>query len=96
MYLINHIILPPRLPQGSDEDPENEAVLIETTLKTLQSFSHGVPAADQAVILPVSGMISNIQAVRGEDGSLREDGIIHALRRLRSKGKDISPISYRP
>ena len=37
-YLIHHLVLPPKLPQGDDSDPHYERILLRTTIQALQEF----------------------------------------------------------
>lgn len=42
LYLIHHIILPPKLPQADDSKVEYENALLDTTVEALQTFGESV------------------------------------------------------
>jgi len=42
LYLIHHVVLPPKLPQANDYKVEYEHALLDTTVETLQTFGEAV------------------------------------------------------
>ncbi|KAF2866821.1 hypothetical protein BDV95DRAFT_611492 [Massariosphaeria phaeospora] len=68
-YLVNHVILPPKLPQADDYHPANEIVLIETIRQALQEFQDltGSPQVASAI-----ATISNLLKSRGVNGIISD------------------------
>jgi len=42
LYLVHHIVLPPKLPQADDCRSEHEDALLDTTVEALQTFGEAV------------------------------------------------------
>lgn len=48
-YVINHVFLPPRLPQKNDTTPDNELALVGSLHKSLLKFKELEPTASAAL-----------------------------------------------
>ncbi|KAI1100553.1 hypothetical protein F4804DRAFT_348467 [Jackrogersella minutella] len=49
-YIVNHVFLPPQLPQADDYKVEHEEALLESVLRTLSSFKNHVQDYQAAVV----------------------------------------------
>jgi hypothetical protein len=83
-HAINHVFLPPKLPQSDDFDSTFDDALLDMVLTSLQDFKHLVK---EDSIDAVTDLIRNIRAVRGDSGAINEESLKVALQGLREKGK---------
>ncbi|CAG8959752.1 hypothetical protein HYFRA_00001658 [Hymenoscyphus fraxineus] len=65
-YIINHVFLPPKLPQSNDSTTLNEVALTKLFHETLKSFIDHLPEEDQNDWIPSSGMLDTLL----DDGNL--------------------------
>ena len=71
-FVYHHVVLPPKLPQGDDADPEHEAALLHLVLDSLELFPANWGSGTQDAIRTVSNMIRNGIAVRDDRGTINE------------------------
>ncbi|TLS22581.1 uncharacterized protein PpBr36_06787 [Pyricularia pennisetigena] len=64
MYMVNHVFLPPKLPEEDDSDPTNSSALQSTVLKITEKLEDFVPSAKH-------GLNGNVNYIRFE-GVLQE------------------------
>ncbi|PGH08676.1 hypothetical protein AJ79_05958 [Helicocarpus griseus UAMH5409] len=96
MYLVHHIFLPPELPQEDDFDLRYEAILLDICFEALERFRLYVGPEQRVVVQTVIDMVSNLKSVRdSSDGSIREDQLKEAMRRLCNKADGIIPLYIR-
>ncbi|KAF2175401.1 hypothetical protein K469DRAFT_610925 [Zopfia rhizophila CBS 207.26] len=72
-YLIHHLVLPPKLPQGDDFDPHHERILLRATVQALQEFQTHLnnPVQSQQVQSVIS-TVTNLLESRNSSGYVRE------------------------
>ncbi|CAG8984161.1 hypothetical protein HYALB_00008163 [Hymenoscyphus albidus] len=70
-YVINHVFLPPQLPQTNDTDPQNEAGLTKLFHDTLTEFIDLLPGEDQNDWIPSSEMLKVLIEEDGSESPLR-------------------------
>ena len=83
MYLIHHMFLPPKLPDGDDYDSKHEAVLLDTTVDGLKRFKDFLTSDQQQIIDPVIAMVTNMRIMldsSNPDGGIMESELRNALR----------------
>lgn len=81
-YLINHIFLPPELPQQDDSTHDREAFLVSTVIESLENFVHnGIPDS-------VKGAIANLRDVLASQ-DVSEKALLRALGQLVEQGHAI-------
>ncbi|KAF2007622.1 hypothetical protein P154DRAFT_593169 [Amniculicola lignicola CBS 123094] len=72
-YLIHHLVLPPKLPQGEDANPHYELILLRTTIQALQEFqTHFKNPAKSVQIESVIFTVTNLLDSLGSNGSASE------------------------
>ena len=58
-FIVDHVVLPPRLPQGEDKDaPEKEHGLLRLVLKEMTDFAAVCPPADRGSWRSILKMLS--------------------------------------
>ena len=88
MYMINHIFLPPQLPQGDDFNVEFETILLKTTISALLQFQDQITDDQDAVIDLVYVMLDNLRTVRdSSSGAVSEDNLKDILMNICEEGK---------
>lgn len=90
LYLIHHIFLPPKLPNGEDFHSEYETILLDTTIDVLLKFKDYVTSEQNGIIDLVIATVTNLRTVHdsfGTEGSVSEVKLGNALRNLSKKGK---------
>jgi hypothetical protein len=89
-YLVNHVVLPPKLPQKDDYNPAHEQCLIDMVilaLKDLREFSKGhdvkqiIGSAVQAIV--------NLDSIRDRHGHVSELELKQALQQLGQATSDV-------
>ncbi|KAG2757812.1 hypothetical protein P692DRAFT_20789290 [Suillus brevipes Sb2] len=59
-YIINHVFLPLKLPQGSDQSLENDLALSQAVIETALSFSEQLPSDKQLLWMSSLKMLQNL------------------------------------
>ena len=85
-YMINHMFLPPELPQSNDFTVSYETVLIDTTIAALWKFKGHQPDDQSLTIDSIIGLMKNIKDVH-ISGSISEARLRIALKVLSDKGE---------
>ena len=92
-YLIHHIILPPKLPQGDDFNLEHESVMLETIIYGLSTFKRGiVDDGHRAIVDSALAMVTTLRDVRDYrslTGAVNEMKLRDALTDLCREGENI-------
>ncbi|TVY56340.1 hypothetical protein LCER1_G002622 [Lachnellula cervina] len=95
LYLIQHMFLPPKLPQKDDSNLECEKFLLDTTIDALGAFKGHINDTkhDQGVVVDsVIDMVTKMRSVHEFDGNLgavSEEKLLNALADLSKTGGTI-------
>lgn len=71
-YLVNHIVLPPQLPQEDDFDCENERFLLRTTIDGLRALKAFITDENAGALAKAIVTIKNLQRVQDGSGNISE------------------------
>src|SRR5258708_4844951 len=72
-YIINHVFLPLKLPQGSDHSLENDLALAQVVVEAALAFSDQLPSDKQLLWMSSLKMLQNLRdSVRFSAMSARE------------------------
>jgi hypothetical protein len=87
-YLINHIFLPPKLPQADDVNMEYEILMLDTTIDRLSKFK-GHMLEHSAIIDAAIAMITTLRDVRDSlsTGAVNEKKLRDSLADLCKEGE---------
>ena len=69
-YIINHVFLPPKLPQRDDSDVTNSVCLIKQLLAALRSFQDHLPEQNRSKWTPCIKMVGNLLELQDHQGGL--------------------------
>jgi hypothetical protein len=89
-YVVDHVFLPPKLPQEDDSSDSNDATLCDMVHKAAEAFCNVLPAHKQGRWTPILKMLDNIHTLH--QSSFRDDQIISAMQDMRPGG--ISNLAY--
>ena len=78
-YIINHVFLPPKLPQKDDSSPSRDAALAETLLEGLKAFHDLLPTQQQPQWSPLIRMIYQVLSMRDSQGGMATECVGDAL-----------------
>jgi hypothetical protein len=81
-YIIHHVFLPPKLPNGDDASPGNELRLIELVRDSLIAFLPKVDPSSHQAIDSVVALMINMYTATSLDGYLQEDGVRAVLKQI--------------
>lgn len=84
-YMLNHVILPPQLPQEDDYDAEHEAVLLDTVLDCLCDFKKYVGSEEVEITDLAIAMMTNLRDTQDTSRgvfSINEKELCKALKTL--------------
>lgn len=85
-YIINHIFLPPGLPQQDDYTLENDRVLCEELLSSARHYRSKLLSADNVIRWdPMLTMLHNLHEFHNEDG-LSKDRVKVAMTKMQPGG----------
>jgi hypothetical protein len=74
-YLINHVVLPPKLPQADDASAQNESSLIQTIISSLRDFKAHLDKQETQQVQNVLDAVSNLYKSRYTTGSISESSL---------------------
>ncbi|TVY48539.1 hypothetical protein LOCC1_G001313 [Lachnellula occidentalis] len=100
MYLIQHMFLPPKLPQKDDSNLEHERFLLDTTIDALRAFKGYINDTKHDQVIRVDSvidMVTNMRSVHelnGDVGAVSEEKLRNALADLVKTGGTI-PVHIR-
>jgi hypothetical protein len=86
-YLLNHVFLPPQLPQEDDYDAAYESVLLVTVGDALDQFKALVSKQHRDIVDAVTKMVTLLRWTRGPNGEVNEDSLRQALETLGTSGE---------
>lgn len=69
-YIINHVFLPPKLPQKDDTNVTNSVCLVEQLLAALTSFRDHLPEQSRSEWMPCIKMVGNLLELQDHLGGL--------------------------
>jgi hypothetical protein len=94
-YLINHVFLPPEVPQSDDFNPKLESIIIKVVTASLQKLLPSTNVRQQVTIAAAIAMITNLSDVHDSATShVSENKLRDALVNLCRQGEHITcPIS---
>lgn len=89
-FFINHLFMPPKLPQEDDFDNDLDEALIRLVTETLDGFGADLPSQQQVAVRHVSLAIKQLASSRDVDGAVEETKLLKALQELidAALGKD--------
>jgi hypothetical protein len=89
-YLINHIFLPPKLPQYDDFDIEYETVIAKVAIASLSKFKNHVHHSHHATVASAIAMVTSLRNVYdAATGSVSEKKLVDALVHICQQGEHI-------
>jgi hypothetical protein len=95
-YLVNHIVLPPQLPQRSDYDAAHERHLVVTTLQALQEFKNRIDLRHTSAITSAIATVKNLRDSRDTDGNISEVQLVSILEKVAcSAPGSIVPLEFK-
>jgi hypothetical protein len=81
-YLVNHVVLPPDIPQAHDYDISHERILLETTIQSLHNLeSHVVDGYGEAVTCATAS-IKNLLRNRDGQGYINQAALLENLDKM--------------
>jgi hypothetical protein len=81
-YIINHVFLPPKLPQKNDSNDTKSASLIEELLAALRSFQALIPEQKRSEWTPCIKMVGNMLELRNHFEGLAVEKVQITLRNM--------------
>lgn len=81
-FLINHLVLPPRLPQADDRDPRLERALLRLVADAAITFSSLIPKDQRPAVHLAASTIDQLIAARDENGAVSPDKVLQAMKSL--------------
>ncbi|KAK2765376.1 hypothetical protein FQN54_008222 [Arachnomyces sp. PD_36] len=97
VYILNHVFLPPKLPQEDDENLEGSKALLEELLTALVEFRRFSAAQELTLWSACAKMVRNIDELRNGSGGLSTERLGEALNRMTCGGMfssgDLSTVS---
>ena len=88
-YIINHVFLPPKLPQKDDSDATKDSYLVEELLTALKSFQTHVPEQERLEWIPCIKMVRNMLQIRDHVGGLVAKEVKATLRGMVDGGTNL-------
>lgn len=85
-YIINHVFLPPKLPQKDDSNDTKSAALIGQVLAALRSFQAYVPEHERPEWIGCTKMVGSMLELRDHVGGLMAEKLQITLREMMSGG----------
>lgn len=85
-YLYHHLFLPAKLPDGDDDCPQNERLLMGFVHHSLGNFVTKTDTETGAEIKACLVMIERLQKCKSSHGFLSADGVQDVLQQLSLKG----------
>ena len=86
MDIINHVFLPPKLPQKDDSDAAKSAALIEECLGALMLFQTHIPEEERPEWTPCIKMLRKMIELRDQDGGLLTESVGSILEQMSDGG----------
>jgi hypothetical protein len=87
LYSINHIFLPPKLPQEDDADITEDLALTEECRAALESFVAHLPPEDHSKWASCRKMLSRMLEIRDPCGDMIVENVEMSLGQMTSGGR---------
>ena len=89
LYIINHVFLPPKLPQSSKEssDALQDEFLLEALIQSLESCGNYLNASDREAVQDVYLAMTELRRVRNEDGTVHEESLLVSMKHMLRQGR---------
>ncbi|KAG9202858.1 hypothetical protein G6514_003880 [Epicoccum nigrum] len=95
-YLVNHIVLPPQLPQEDDFDCGHERFLLRTTIDALHALKIFVTNENAGALAKAIMTIENLQRIQDDSGHISEAELCKLLDELaHGKNKGCIPLEVK-
>jgi len=94
-YIVNHVVLPPELPQKDDSSNENDDVLLRFVHTAAVSFASQLPSNASRTWEPIITMLSQWMEI-SQHGTINEIILDQALEGMRAGGMSGDPIHNWP
>lgn len=94
-YIINHLFLPPGLPQQSDHDKKLDDALLQFVTESLPDFAACLPTHQHQIVQDVLAAIKHLAASRDAYGEVDEVRLLKAMGEFNTHataGKCLPPI----
>ncbi|RSL78160.1 hypothetical protein CEP52_017658 [Fusarium oligoseptatum] len=91
-YLYHHLFLPAKLPDGDDNCPKDERLLMSFVRHSLESFLMKTDSEAGAAIKACSVMIERLQKSKNAHGFLSAGGVQNVLQQLSLEGTALQHI----
>jgi hypothetical protein len=85
LYTINHIFLPPQLPQKDDHDPDNDRALCAVLLQSAKIYRASLPVHQEIRWNPMVKMLQSLFKFHDSD-ALSKDPVKIAMRGMQPGG----------
>ena len=85
-YIINHVFLPPKLPQKDDCDVSKTNALIDMMLEASEVFQDHIPKHERSEWVPCIKMIRSMRELKDRSGNLMPKNVETALRTMLDGG----------
>jgi len=85
-YIINHVFLPPKLPQEDDSDVKEESALIEQCEEALRSFQALISPNEHERWAVCTKMLSKMLAMRDVSGDMTSGKVEASLESMTDRG----------
>jgi hypothetical protein len=89
-YVVDHVFLPPKLPQEDDSSDSNDAALCDLVCQVAKAYCNDLPASKQGRWAPILKMLDNIHTFH--KSSLSDNQIVSAMQDMQPGG--ISNLAY--
>lgn len=87
-YIIDHVFLPPKLPQKDDSDARKSASLIDELLAALRSLQLHISEQERSEWIPCIKMVGNMLELRDHLGGLVAENVQTSLKKMMDRGMD--------
>lgn len=85
-YIINHVFLPPKLPQKDDNDVEMDFAIIEKCKEALQSFQAYISTNGDWRWAVCDKMLEKMLEMRDRSGDMTSENVEASLRSMIDRG----------
>ena len=85
-YIINHVFLPPKLPQKDDSDTRKSASLIDELLAALRSLQPHISEQERLEWTPCIKMVGKMLELRDHLGGLVAEKVQITLKKMMDRG----------
>lgn len=91
LYLVNHVFLPPKLPQCDDSGDEQDLVVVQELESALRAYVAHVCPEQDSVWQACIAMVSSMRSFRDASGELVPSEVEGALEKMCERGMLFTP-----